>query len=329
MPCCFNRSAFLFRKSGALLTVTVAVACLAPALKAQQAATLSGGVYSEAQAERGKQLYQSRCAACHGAAMAGGLAPPLTGTSFVAAWGGQPVWQLASKIRNTMPPDDSGRLTLQQAVDVVAHLLRADNLPAGRADLAADEKVLSTIVLPGKPAVASPAGAAPAFPPAGNLAQVMRGILFPSSNMIFNVQTNDPGVVVPAGPAGKDAAQSFSWVDWGAGIYKNWEIVDYAAIAVADSAPLMLTPGRRCENGRPVPVDRPDWIRFTQEMAEAGRAAYKASQTRSQEAVSDATNRLADSCLHCHEVYRDKRSGTSADLSNSADPSNKAARCLP
>jgi hypothetical protein len=138
------------------------------------------------------------------------------------------------------------------------------------------------------------------------------------------VQTNDPGVPVPAGAVGQGATQSFSWVDWGAGIYKGWEIVDYAAIAVADSAPLLLTPGRRCENGRPVPVDRPDWIRYTQEMAEAGRAAYKASQSRSQEAVSDATNQLSDSCLHCHQVYRDKRGG-----SGTTDPSNKAARCAP
>jgi len=302
---CFNLSAFL--------TIAVAVACGVPALDAQQ-----GGVYSTAQAGRGQQLYQIRCTACHGAAMGGGLAPPLTGSPFIAAWGGRTAWQLASKIRNTMPPDDSGKLTLEQAGELVAYLLQKSNFPAGRADLPVDEKILSTIVLPGKPAVA-----ALAFPPAGNLAQLMRGILFPSSNMIFNVQSNDPGVPVPAGAIGQGASQSFSWVDWGAGIYKGWEIVDYAAIAVADSAPLLLTPGRRCENGRPVPVDRPDWIRFTQEMAEAGRVAYRASQSRSQEAVSEATNQLADSCLHCHEVYRDKRGGSDRD------PSNKAARCLP
>jgi len=327
MQGCFNRSAFPFRKSGALPVIAAAVMCFAPALKAQRAAATGAVVYSRVQAERGQQLYQSRCATCHGAAMGGGLAPPLTGNSFMAAWGGQPVLGLASKIWKTMPPDDSGKLTLQQAADLVANLLQKGNLLAGPAELPADEKVLSTIILPGKSAATAPAAVssakAPAFPPAGNLAQVMRGILFPSSNMIFNVQSNDPGVPVPAGTVGQGASQSFSWVDWGAGIYKGWEIVDYAAIAVADSAPLMLTPGRRCENGRPVPVDRPDWIKFTQEMAEAGRAAYKASQSRSQEAVSDATGQLSDSCLHCHEVYRDKRGG------NPADPSNKAARCAP
>ena len=45
----------------------------------------------------------------------------------------------------------------------------------------------------------STAGAAPradaplSFPAVGNLNQLMRGILFPSSNIIFDVQTQDPG----------------------------------------------------------------------------------------------------------------------------------------
>ena len=69
----------------------------------------------------------------------------------------------------------------------------------------------------------------------------------------------------------------------------------------------MLTPGRRCENGRPVPVDRPDWIKFTQGLVDAGKAAYKASQSRNQDAVIEATNEVADSCLQCHRAYRDRR----------------------
>jgi cytochrome c556 len=63
-------------------------------------------------------------------------------------------------------------------------------------------------------------------------------------------------------------------------------------------------------------------VKFTLEMMEAGKAAYKASQSRSQEVVSEATNQLSESCLNCHVVYRDKPGGTPAD------PSNKAARCV-
>jgi hypothetical protein len=148
---------------------------------------------------------------------------------------------------------------------------------------------------------------------------VMRGIMFPSSNLLFNVQSYDPG----APQATFQVQDNFSWVDWGAGIYSGWQIVDYAAIALAEASPLFLTPGRLCENGQPVPVEREDWIRYTEDMVEAGKAAYRAAQTRDQAAVSEVTNVIAEACYNCHEAYRDKPGGSTED------PSNKAARCIP
>ena len=318
----FNRFRLLLFRLGLVVVAGANPGLLSPVALAQQARTANAGVYTEAQASRGRVLYRQQCALCHGEALGGGLGPPLSGSVFTAAWGAKPLWELARKIRSTMPENDPGKLTPSQAADLVAHLLEVGKFPSGRTELGADEKALSAIVLPAtRPQAILPAASpAPTFPAIGNLAQVMRGILFPSSNIIFNVQTNDPAA---PGQVGTGASAAFSWVDWGAGIYKGWEIVDNAAVSVAESAPLMLTPGRRCENGRPVPVDKPDWIKFSQELAEAGRAAYKASQTRSQEAVSDATNQLSDACLHCHMVYRDKPGG------NVGDPSNKAARCMP
>jgi hypothetical protein len=168
------------------------------------------------------------------------------------------------------------------------------------------------------------AGPAPSFPAVGNLSQVMRGILFPNANLIFNVQTHDPSEKKP-GSENANAPETFNWVTWGSNLYSPWELVDYAAVTLAESAPLMLTPGRQCENGKPVPVDDPDWIKFTQELAEAGKAAYKAAQTRNQEAVSDATNVIADSCSHCHQVFRDKR-GPGVDPRNPV--TSKANRCM-
>ena len=153
----------------------------------------------------------------------------------------------------------------------------------------------------------------------------MRGILFPSSNIIFTVQTVDPGAKKTAGDTGSTKQEGgFNWMLWGADIYKGWELVDYAAVALAESAPLMLTPGRRCENGKPVPVNDPEWIKFSVELADAGKAAYKASQSRNQEAVSEISSVVADACLHCHQVYRDKRGA----VTNPGDPSNKAGRCV-
>jgi mono/diheme cytochrome c family protein len=310
----------------ALTVLATLVGSFGLPVHAQQARTANDRVYSDAQARRGQALYKERCASCHGEALQGQSGPPLTGDEFIAVWGRQPLSDLVGKILNTMPANDPGKLTREQSTDLVGHILQVGKFPAGQADLGVDEAALKLITIPAAQASAAlqpivPAAShAPTFPPAGNLAQVMRGILFPSSNLIFNVQTHDPNELkASAGAAGSTGG--FSWVDWGAGIYPPWELVDYAAVALAESAPLMLTPGRRCENGRPVPVDRPDWVKFTQELADAGRAAYKASQTRNQEAVSDATNQIADACLHCHEVYRDN------PAIRRRDPSDKSGRC--
>jgi hypothetical protein len=150
----------------------------------------------------------------------------------------------------------------------------------------------------------------------------MRGIMFPNSNIIFTVQTHDPAEKKTTGTAAT-AAGGFNWTMWGSDLYSGWELVDYAAIALAESAPLMLTPGRRCENGKPVPVDDPDWIKFTKEMAEVGKAAYRASQTRDQEKVSEISGDVADACSHCHQVFRDKAGRGRSNF----DPANKAGRC--
>ena len=150
---------------------------------------------------------------------------------------------------------------------------------------------------------ASPAAAAPlSFPPVGDLNQLMRGILFPSSNILFDVQTQDPGARRPV-TSGNDSTVTARYGN----VYAPWVLVDIAAVSLAESAPLLMTPGRRCENGRPVPVDRADWQRYVQGLVEAGRAAYKASQTRNQEAVIEATNVVTEACANCHRAYRDRR----------------------
>ena len=266
---------------------------------------LSVAVYAQSagDATRGHEIFKQRCAACHGETLQGLVGPPLTGDPFAKVWGDAS--QLRQKIQKTMPQDEPGSLTDAQAGDLVAFIVRAGAATAARSAPVAPVASHDT----------------PTFPPAANLAQLMRGILFPSSNLIFNVQGHDPGEKKDDKPYEPSANDNFSWAQWGAGIYSPWEIVDYAALSIADSAPLLLVPGRRCENGRPVPVDRDDWKKFTQELIEVGKAAYKASQSRSQEAVSEVSNQLADACLQCHERYRDKPGGTTAD------PSNKAARC--
>ncbi len=251
---------------------------------------------------RGGALYKQQCASCHGEDLKGRSGPPLAGADFRSRW---PSSDLIDKIRNTMPQDNPGRLTGGQAADLAAYVQQT-----------------GAAVSNAGPAPESISPPPPGFPAVGNLQQLMRGIMFPNSNIIFTVQTHDPAEKKKAGKASA-ADGGFNWSTWGSDLYSGWEIVDYAAIALAESAPLMLTPGRRCENGKPVPVNDPDWIRFTKEMAEVGWTAYRASQTRNQEKVSDISGDVADACQHCHQVFRDKRRPGRVP----SDPASKELRC--
>ena len=135
--------------------------------------------------------------------------------------------------------------------------------------------------------------------PMGTLAQVMRGILFPNSNILFDVQTIDPDDPPPV-VAGGGATATFS------GIYAGWQVVENAAIALGEAVNLITIPGRLCENGRPVPLSQPNWAVFTQGLKDAADIMLVAARARDQEAASDATNDVADACYFCHEAYRDE-----------------------
>ena len=76
--------------------------------------------------------------------------------------------------------------------------------------------------------------------------------------------------------------------------------------ALTETAALLLTPGRRCQNGRPVPVDRADWKQYVAALVDAGRLARRASQARNFEAFVDISDKLNEACASCHKVYRDK-----------------------
>jgi S-disulfanyl-L-cysteine oxidoreductase SoxD len=287
-----------------LLAITLCTVVAGSSLLALQtpARNVTDGVFTDAQATRGRTLYAARCASCHGNNLEGRSGPPLAGDIFLANWNTQPLLELGNKIQRTMPKDVSARLTAGETADVLAYMLQIGKFPSGRNELALNDalKQVSFPAPPVAPAGAATAAAGASLPPNGTVAQVMRGILFPSSNIIFTVQTVDPGVKKPP----VETTGGMDWLTWGGSIYPGWDVVDYAAVSLAESAKLMLTPGRRCENGRPVPVNDPDWIKFTMQLQEAGNAAYKASQTRNQQIVSDNTNQLNDSCMNCHRAYR-------------------------
>jgi hypothetical protein len=151
------------------------------------------------------------------------------------------------------------------------------------------------------PAPARGRGAAPAarYQVHGNLLQVMRGILFPNSNVVFSAQTVDPATV-------KKAADPTVATDALTGVYGGWEAIENSGIAMAEAANLLQIPGRVCSNGKPVPVQNADWQMFVQGLRAAGMATYKAGQSKNMDAVVEVSDTVATACMNCHDVYREK-----------------------
>lgn len=53
---------------------------------------------------------------------------------------------------------------------------------------------------------------------------------------------------------------------------------------------------------RAAPVNDPDRSRYTEEMIDVAREAYRIAQTRNQEAVAEATGNLSAACASCFET---------------------------
>jgi mono/diheme cytochrome c family protein len=293
----------LLRALAVLIFVVVLMASASP--RAQAPRTLEDGVFSDSQAARGQALYARRCAGCHGPALAGAQGPPLEGAAFRSKWRQEPLSALFIKVRYTMPPTaaDAPQLTPEEGADLVAHLLKANGFPAGKTDFAAADAVTSTIAWPAAPVSAAPAIAATRYAPTATLNQLMRGVFFPNSNLIFSIQEREAKDLPPQPDTSKPGGVTI--FEWGQMVYTGWPVVENASAALADASALMLQPGLRCDNGRLAPNTEPDWIRFTDQMIAVARRTYRLAQTRDKDAVSEFTADLSNACSACHLAYRD------------------------
>jgi quinoprotein glucose dehydrogenase len=112
----------------------------------QPAKTVWEGVYTEADATKGKEEYLKNCASCHGDNMQGGdEAPGLAGDGFLSQWVDLSVGDLYERIRITMPQDRPGQLSREEYTTIVAHLLKANRYPAGATELPRDTAALRGI----------------------------------------------------------------------------------------------------------------------------------------------------------------------------------------
>ena len=135
--------------------------------------------------------------------------------------------------------------------------------------------------------------------PYANLAQVMRGIPFTFSNIVFDAQAQDPGAPRPPAAVTAGATETFK------NVYGGWQEVENSALALAEASNLLMIPGRLCENGKPVPVQDEPYRKAAEGLAAAGRAAYKAAQSKSMDAILEVSETVSAACSNCHEPYRD------------------------
>ena len=122
-----------------------------PKTQAQSRQSVWDGVYTDAQAERGRGQYAQHCAVCHGTALEGnGESPPLVG-QFIPDWAGTTLADLDDKIQNTMPLNAPGTLRPAIAADILAYILKANSFPSGQNELDAAPGSLGRIAFEVKP----------------------------------------------------------------------------------------------------------------------------------------------------------------------------------
>ena len=123
------------------------------ALRAQQtdkSLSIWDGVYTKEQAKRGEALYVQNCSACHGPDLSGNdEAAPLAGPVFLSSWDGLSVGDLANRVRVSMPPNNLGKLSRQQIVDVLSYVLSFNNFPAGKSELDPKPELLKQVRVEG------------------------------------------------------------------------------------------------------------------------------------------------------------------------------------
>jgi len=136
-----------------------------------------------------------------------------------------------------------------------------------------------------------------------NLAQLMRAVMLPNSNVIFAAQEKD----FPPPPSTGDSSFDPSLAtDPVRGIYPGWQAVENASLALVEAAGLITAPGRRCSNGRPVPRDDHQFMKMVDDLRKAAETSFSAAQTKSHERMLEATEKLSVACSQCHLAYREK-----------------------
>ena len=121
------------------LLLLCAVTLLAPRTSdAQALRSTTQGVYTPAQAIKGKSVFNGACLGCHTTASH-------MGPAFELRWFGRPLSELYGYLSNLMPKSAPGTLTEDEYVWVTAYILKLNGMPAGKVELNAEPNWLKAV----------------------------------------------------------------------------------------------------------------------------------------------------------------------------------------
>ena len=130
----------------------IAIAVLALTCGGAQArGSIWDGAYTDAQADRGHTAYMQNCARCHGATLMGTFEiPPLVGR-IMPYYAGSSLGVFLDYISTAMPLSRPGSLSPATNADIVAYILKSNDVPSGSTELtAAGAKAIRFDAKPGK-----------------------------------------------------------------------------------------------------------------------------------------------------------------------------------
>ena len=100
--------------------------------------TVNDGVYTEAQADVGEQLYAENCILCHDKKY---FRPVLK------RWEGQPIGVLFTVMSTSMPENNPGFMTQKEYVDILAYILSLSRYAPGDTDLDYKDGALNEVIV--------------------------------------------------------------------------------------------------------------------------------------------------------------------------------------
>lgn len=119
---------------------------LIPATPAHAQERVWDGIYTSAQAARGKLAYDQFCSRCHNLELTGAeRGPAIKGSGFLSTWEKDTVGGLFTKIRDTMPQGRVGTVADADNLDILTYILQQNGLPPGTIELKNDIASLTEI----------------------------------------------------------------------------------------------------------------------------------------------------------------------------------------